>query len=416
MLPAQPLTQDGGKGYQAFVAATGRGWKKPDFEQGPTHPAVNVSWADAKAYCAWLTEKERHTGALTPNQEYRLPTDLEWSVAVGLEKEPGSTPEERDKKIKAYPWGGAKHQPPRGTGNYGPQLKVDDFDNTSPVGSFAANRFGLYDMGGNVWQWCEDFYDNQQLTRVLRGSSWFVSGGNLVSSARHRRNPLQCFDTEGFRCVLSNGGASAPQAQSTAASTPAVPPLTPASSMPTSSGTQPDTNQNVAKTLSQKASNVIEWALAPLDRSVPADIRQNLRVLREDLLDEAKAKPIAGPQVYEIGSQLCNALIAVLDERDQASVRAGYRAAQAEANTGVNTQAGQPEKVILETRRNYMMSWPQYARERDARTEVQRQQINTSSLTRESVKVEWSNRTAALRRMLDVIYAKYRDALRPGKK
>ena len=58
--------------YQAFVTATERdGGKKPDFEQGPTHPVVMVSWDDAKAFCAWLTEKERSTGTLTPNQEYR---------------------------------------------------------------------------------------------------------------------------------------------------------------------------------------------------------------------------------------------------------------------------------------------------------------------------------------------------------
>jgi len=109
-------------------------------------------------------------------------------------------------------------------------------------------------------------------------------------------------------------------------------------------------------------------------------------------------------------------LITVLDERDQASVRAGYRAAQAEANTGVTTQAGQPLNIILETRRNYMMSWPQYAREKDVRSEVQRQQNNTTSLTRESVKVDWANRSTVLRKALDAQYARYRDALRQGSK
>jgi hypothetical protein len=170
------------------------------------------------------------------------------------------------------------------------------------------------------------------------------------------------------------------------------------------------------QTLSQQAINATAWVLAPLEQSVPGEIRENLTSLREDLLDEAKANPVAGPEAYAIGRQLCDALIAVHDERDQASVRAGYRAAQAEANTGVSTQAGQPLKIAIEARRNYMMSWPQYAREKDDRAEIQRQQNNVSSLTRESVKVAWSNRTAVLRKTLDSLYAKYRDAMRQGKK
>ena len=98
--------------------------------------------------------KKRRAGTLNPTQEYRLPTDLEWSAAVCLENETGSTPAERnDKDRDAYPWG-MQWPRPRGVGNYG----HDGFDRTSPVGSFSANRLGLYDMGGNVMQWCEDSF------------------------------------------------------------------------------------------------------------------------------------------------------------------------------------------------------------------------------------------------------------------
>ncbi|MCX6907532.1 MAG: bifunctional serine/threonine-protein kinase/formylglycine-generating enzyme family protein [Verrucomicrobia bacterium] len=196
--------------YQAFVTATGRSWGKPPFEQGPTHPAVNVSWDDAKAFCAWLTGKERCADALNSTQEYRLPTDMEWSAAVGLENEIGSTPAERSGKIAdVFPWG-AQWPPPRGAGNYGWKSNVDDFAQTSPVGSFAANRFGLYDMGGNVFQWCEDFYDGRSGDRMLRGASWFHGDrGHLSSSSRNRKNPDYRNKYHGFRCVLAGGGVSA---------------------------------------------------------------------------------------------------------------------------------------------------------------------------------------------------------------
>ena len=207
--------------YQAFVTATGRAWPKAkfkvapsqtDFEQGPTHPAVNVSWDDAKAFCSWLTEKERRAGTLNFSQEYRLPTDLEWSTAVGLQNETGSSPQERNGRIAdVYPWG-TQWPPPRGAGNYGWKLKVDDFAKTSPVDSFAANQFGLYDMGGNVFQWCDDFWDGQSGKHVSRGSSWWHSGTNgqhfLLSSWRVKNHKDSNIDI-GFRCVLAKVGTGA---------------------------------------------------------------------------------------------------------------------------------------------------------------------------------------------------------------
>jgi hypothetical protein len=61
----------------------GYNWKSPGFAQGPNHPVVGVNWNDAVAFCKWLTEKERKEGTL-PKGRYRLPSDLEWSVAAGL--------------------------------------------------------------------------------------------------------------------------------------------------------------------------------------------------------------------------------------------------------------------------------------------------------------------------------------------
>ena len=189
--------------YKLFVKATGRNWEKPGFKQGPNHPAVMVSWEDAKAFCDWLTEKEIKDGVLPRNRYYRLPADLEWSAAVGLTKEEGKTPHERSLKIRdVYPWG-TQWPPPKGAGNYRQSLKVDDYDYTSPVGRFTANQIGVRDMGGNVWEWCEDLLEKKQEYRVLRGGSWNSFPRDLLLSSNRIANlPSLRFDDVGFRCVL----------------------------------------------------------------------------------------------------------------------------------------------------------------------------------------------------------------------
>ena len=197
------------KDYKVYASAAGgvdNEWQSPGFSQGPEHPVVKVSWDDAKAFCAWLTAKERKDGLIGDNQSYRLPTDAEWSVAVGLTEASGGTPKDKYMKVAGvYPWG-TTWPPPDGAGNYGSSLKVDTYEYTSPVGSFSANRFGLYDLGGNVWQWCEDFYDGQSGSRVLRGGSWYYYDPViLLSSCRFNHTPDGRYYNFGFRCVLVGG-------------------------------------------------------------------------------------------------------------------------------------------------------------------------------------------------------------------
>ena len=180
--------------YELFVKETNRQWEKPDFAQDPTHPAVLVNWDEARAFCEWLKNKD--------HKQYRLPTDLEWSAAVGLLKERGTTPEERNFKASGYPWGKV-WPPPRGAGNYGAKLGVDDFARTAPVGSFTANALGLHDLGGNVWEWVEDKYDEKKDERVMRGGGWNVEGeSGLRSSSRSSDLPGMRYGSLGFRCVL----------------------------------------------------------------------------------------------------------------------------------------------------------------------------------------------------------------------
>jgi serine/threonine protein kinase len=198
------------KDFEAFVNAShydaGSRWKTPGFTQGPDHPVCYVSWNDARKFCAWLTETERRNGEIRPDQSYRLPTDAEWSLAVGLGTETGDTPNEKDGKTKdLYPWG-TQWPPPSGAGNYYSSLKTDSYDHTSPVGGFSANQYGIYDLGGNVMEWCEDWYDANQKSTVARGASWRSSNpDDLLSSARIGLSPNGRYDCTGFRVVLDVG-------------------------------------------------------------------------------------------------------------------------------------------------------------------------------------------------------------------
>jgi len=189
--------------YAAFARREGRKWLKPTFEQGPTHPAVNVTWDDANAFCRWLTEREQQVGFLPPGHRYRLPTDLEWSAAVGLGAETGDTPHERDGGIKGvYPWVGP-WPPPSGAGNYAPSRGVDPHEYTAPVGSYPANPYGIFDLGGNVAEWCEEVYVRGTGDRTLRGGSWFHSTPwHLASSGRDKGGEKFSDIRVGFRVVL----------------------------------------------------------------------------------------------------------------------------------------------------------------------------------------------------------------------
>jgi hypothetical protein len=202
--------------YAAFCAATGRTRQPPDFPQDDTHPIVKVSWDDANAFCEWLTKKEIESGDLEEGQQYRLPTDAEWSMAAGLPDEGGATPEERDGKLRDFPWG-KQWPPPNGAGNYAdaglrrtgvPVIAAfhDGFAQTSPVGSFAPNRAGLCDMGGNVWQWCLDGYKGSGRFKdwgVLRGGSWAnAAPAELRASYRNVVDRTERDVIYGFRCVI----------------------------------------------------------------------------------------------------------------------------------------------------------------------------------------------------------------------
>ncbi len=209
--------------YEVFVKETGREWPQPTFPQGPMHPAVNVNWDDAQAFCVWLTDRERQARRLGEAERYRLPTDHEWSCAVGLgeSEDPARSPGAKSEELKdLFPWGAA-WPPPASAGNYSGEEAAghetwkeqtiltgyrDDFPRTAPAGSFTPNRFGLFDLGGNAWEWCEDLLQPGGDPRVLRGASFNNGGrGGLFSAKRDGHPPGTRNENFGFRVVLAHG-------------------------------------------------------------------------------------------------------------------------------------------------------------------------------------------------------------------
>jgi formylglycine-generating enzyme required for sulfatase activity len=193
--------------YQAFVRDAKykppRGWDGEQFpaEKG-SHPVVYVSWNDAVAYCKWLSEKT--------SKQYRLPTEAEWEKAAR-----GPSTGSGDGRV--YPWGDVFDQKNANT----IELKLGD---TSDVGKFSPqgdSPYGCADMAGNVWEWCNDWFDKNEYkqrqanevkdpqgaqsgtARVLRGGSWSSSRNLARCSYRDRLVPDDFDDYLGFRLVCS---------------------------------------------------------------------------------------------------------------------------------------------------------------------------------------------------------------------
>ena len=216
--------------FAAFAASApkldGTNWNNARYHAvtpvstGPDYPVVNVSWNDARSFCAWLTHKEQAEGRLPAGTVYRLPTDAEWSWAAGIGgRESGATPRERNAGItNAFPWG-TQFPPPPGAGNFAdlaalhyftnwPHIEGynDGFVTTAPVGSFTPNGLGLYDLAGNAMEWCEDLYDPAHQQRVLRGGAWINCGPkSLLSAYREHTGPERFSVATGFRCVRATG-------------------------------------------------------------------------------------------------------------------------------------------------------------------------------------------------------------------
>ncbi|MCX6926286.1 MAG: formylglycine-generating enzyme family protein [Verrucomicrobia bacterium] len=178
------------------------------FTGSPNRPVEQVTWDEAVQYCQRLTARERIAGRIDTHWTYRLPTEAEWEYACRA----GTTTtycfgeDPYGNRLGFYAW-----------------YSVNAGDQTHEVGSRAPNRWGLYDMHGNVWEWCQDFYNNYPggnvtdpqgpssgSNHVMRGGSWGSAGSywatvNYCSSA-NRNIPASSnrgVSTFGFRVVLA---------------------------------------------------------------------------------------------------------------------------------------------------------------------------------------------------------------------
>jgi formylglycine-generating enzyme required for sulfatase activity len=180
-----------------------------------TRPVEQVSWSDATNYCGKLTQQERLAGRIFTNWAYRLPTEAEWEFAC------------RGGITNAFYYGTNLLS---GMANFNGQSEyygnVGNFNNpsgtylgrTTAVGSYQPNARGLYDMAGNVWEWCQDWYGaftTNSVTdpqgpasgsaRVFRGGALNATGAACRSASRDKYNPAASFNTVGFRVVLAPG-------------------------------------------------------------------------------------------------------------------------------------------------------------------------------------------------------------------
>ena len=200
----------GGFGYDAeagnFVQNVKYTWRNPGFQQSDSHPVVNVSWNDAVAFCRWLSRVE--------GQEYRLPTEAEWEYCC------------RAGSLSEFSFGDVADQlvlhgnvaDATLKAKFPGEMAVSTSDGslfTSRVGSYRENAFGLYDMHGNVAEWCADWYGKYELgtvvdpkgpvtgwLRVSRGGSWFNSAWGCRSALRNGNRPDYRDFILGFRVAL----------------------------------------------------------------------------------------------------------------------------------------------------------------------------------------------------------------------
>ena len=212
-LPNGPIllgqTEVTARQYELFLEATGQTWPdKPPHLSSSEHPAAGIPWQSATAFCEWLTRRQSEAGLIPAGARYRLPTDVEWSAAAGLDTEPGTDPATRNgQTADHFPWNPATTWPPPLRAANLDAPKIPGFDDTHaytcPVTANEPNARGFYELGGNVSEWCADTWPGTPDDRVFRGGSWLASTREELLTARRSHAPRNVSRANiGFRCAL----------------------------------------------------------------------------------------------------------------------------------------------------------------------------------------------------------------------
>ncbi|HVC94095.1 MAG TPA: formylglycine-generating enzyme family protein [Pirellulales bacterium] len=170
----------------------------PDFPRGGDLPVTGVAAVDAEEFCRLLTDREHSAARLPMEAIYRLPTEAEWEYAARAGTATKWYSGDNDKQLDGYAW-----------------YSQNSGDKTHPVGEKLQNAWGLFDMHGNVWEWCSDWYGpygdaavvadpagpKEGERRVLRGGA-FSDNASIVRSADRSYSASTSRDTNfGFRVV-----------------------------------------------------------------------------------------------------------------------------------------------------------------------------------------------------------------------
>jgi formylglycine-generating enzyme required for sulfatase activity len=193
---------------QEMEVSTRYSWKEPGYPQTDDHPVVLVDWKDAKAFCEWLSKKEKRV--------YRLPTEAEWEYCCRAGTTTRYYSGDDADGVAAY--GNVSDQSAKKLFPTWQALGVSDGHVfPAPVGSYKPNAWGLYDMHGNANEWCEDWYwdyDKREVRdpkgppisdrKVARGGSWVDFPQHCRSAYRNAFEQSSRSLTVGFRVVLEN--------------------------------------------------------------------------------------------------------------------------------------------------------------------------------------------------------------------
>ena len=180
----------------------GRSWRDPGYRQSERDPAVCVNWQDARAYAEWLS---RQTG-----KAYRLLSEAEWEYVVRAGTTTARYWGERETGQCRYE-NGADQTLKRHHGEWRVAACDDGHYRTTPVGSYQANSFGLYDMLGNVWEWVQDCWNESYTGAPSDGRAWdsgdcsrrILRGGSWGSEPRALRSAYRGSNTSDFRNYIN---------------------------------------------------------------------------------------------------------------------------------------------------------------------------------------------------------------------